>query len=292
MLLDPNVLNISALFFVFLLCGCGQSELHGDNVCEVIEEKEDMIFVKEEQNIILATYELCKDITRGFRCKVEKKGTKIHYKQVPNKTKVKLTQCCYGYYPTENDTCIICEEGFYGVNCSSECVNCTADQICHHTRGCCDINVCSPSADSLYQLPVEKGNGNQWMISILIASICVAVILLLGLIFYRKKYMKERDPDLPTLTYHPNVKGYIPPVDESREFNNPLYRQSAVDLATAKAVDAEYEVATKKTTVGNEPQQNVYESLDEVNEELRAGPSSRAPLMHDTQAVPNPMNIA
>ncbi|VDD93231.1 unnamed protein product [Enterobius vermicularis] len=274
--------QIVLVFFLVTLFGLCRSELHGDNVCTGEQLKDEIILVKQEQKVLLTTYERCLDIRQGFKCKVQREGTKVHYKETPKKTTEKVLQCCYGYYPTENETCIACEEGFFGFNCTQECRNCTEEEICHHRFGCCNPTTegCGLPRSELFQ-HVQRSE-NQWMIPVLIASICVAAILLLGLIFYRKKYMKEKDPDLPTLTYHPHAKGYAPPVDEYREFNNPLYRQSAVEIA-AKA-EAGYADLKNRGPVREEAPQNEYATLDEVSEVTSPGPSSRVPLMHD--AIP------
>lgn len=42
--------------------------------------------------------------------------------------------------------------------------------------------------------------GNEWMLAILLASLLAIGVLLFGTVFYRKKYIKEKDPELPTLT--------------------------------------------------------------------------------------------
>lgn len=43
--------------------------------------------------------------------------------------------------------------------------------------------------------------GREWMLGVLLASLIAVAALSFGLIFYRKKYIKEKDPSLPTLTY-------------------------------------------------------------------------------------------
>lgn len=47
----------------------------------------------------------------------------------------------------------------------------------------------------------EPTSDRGWFIGMLAVALSAVVLLLFGTVFYRKKYMKEKDPELPTLTY-------------------------------------------------------------------------------------------
>lgn len=46
----------------------------------------------------------------------------------------------------------------------------------------------------------EYAENNSWVFPALLASLLAVVLLSFGTMFYRSKYRKEKDPDLPTLT--------------------------------------------------------------------------------------------
>ncbi|VDM39174.1 unnamed protein product [Toxocara canis] len=262
-------------------------ELHGDNICPVEEEgncgafrKEELTLQKHVQTVVLHTTESCLDITQLFRCKVKNNGTKISYKGVPNKVKTIVLKCCLGYYQTAEGTCEICPKGYYGTNCTLRCINCTSEEICDNAVGCCDpnSNQCGLARSEFLKEPTSDRG---WLIGVLAVAVSAVVLLLFGTIFYRKKYMKEKDPDLPTLTYHPHVKEFLPPSEiEAREFNNPLYRQSTAELPSKLSVEEEIAARNKLSAQPVDLSTNEYATLDEVSSSL-AGPSSREPLLRD-----------
>lgn len=270
-------------------------ELHGDNICPVEEEKEELMLQKHEQTVVLHTTEACLDITQGFRCKVKNNGTKISYRGIPNKVKNIVLKCCLGYFQTEEGTCEICPEGFYGMNCTLKCTNCTSAEICDNAVGCCDpnSNQCGLARTEFLKEPTSDRG---WFIGMLAVALSAVVLLLFGTVFYRKKYMKEKDPELPTLTYHPHVKEFLPPSEiEAREFNNPLYRQSTAEPPSKLTDEEEIAARNKLQSPTVDSSTNEYATLDEVSSSF-AGPSTnyetpyRHPQSPDSRITENREN--
>ncbi|VDN57605.1 unnamed protein product [Dracunculus medinensis] len=243
----------------------------------IIFRREELSLQKHERPVILETIKPCWDITQGFRCKVKSNGTKLSYKGIPVKVKNLVKKCCLGFYQTQEATCEKCLEGFYGNNCSIQC-NCTTPEICDNMIGCCEPE--SNSCRSSHKEYLVQATANKRLTMIMIGIVTAVAIFLFGVaFFYRKKYHKEKDPDLPTLTYYPHVKEFLPPSDiESREFNNPLYRQSIVEPVKPNTQEID-----KFKTSRMEPTMNDYATLDEVSISL-AGPSSTDPLLTDRKS--------
>ncbi|VDM96510.1 unnamed protein product [Thelazia callipaeda] len=182
-------------------------------------KSEELELQRHEQTVILHTTKPCWDVSQGFRCKVKTNGTKLSYKAIPKKKTIVIYKCCPGYFETPLETC---ENGYYGNNCSLHC-NCTETEICNKVVGCCGSSnkQCSDLQSAAMKEFVENRN---WMFPILLSSLLAVVLLSFGTFFYRRKYKKEKDPELPTLTYYPHVKELFTPNEvETREFNNPMY---------------------------------------------------------------------
>uniref|UniRef100_A0A915PYD9 EMI domain-containing protein n=1 Tax=Setaria digitata TaxID=48799 RepID=A0A915PYD9_9BILA len=199
---------------------------------------EELNLQRYEQAVVLHTTKPCWDISQGFRCKVKTNGTKLSYKALPTKKKTITYKCCFGYYETPEGTCEICLEGYYGSNCSFRC-NCSKNEMCDNVIGCCDP-LTKPCRVLQTAAVKELVDSSGWLFPALLASLSAVVLLLFGTFFYRRKYKKEKDPDLPTLTYYPNGKELLPTGEvETREFNNPMYRRSALETVPIKIIPDE-----------------------------------------------------
>ncbi|VDK28660.1 unnamed protein product [Gongylonema pulchrum] len=144
----------------------------------------------------------------------------------------------------------VCPEGSYGNNCTMRC-NCSASERCDNVIGCCDPDKdqCRlPKSDALLKSKAR----NEWLLGILLASLLAVGVLLFGTIFYRKKYIKEKDPDLPVFTYHPRPQAVLDEI-ESREFNNPLYRQSAINSVPVKIIGDDRTPIARSTQLRSGP---------------------------------------
>ncbi|CAG9533178.1 unnamed protein product [Cercopithifilaria johnstoni] len=232
--------------------------MNADNVCPVEEETQELSLQRHEQPVVLHTTRPCWDVSQGFRCKVKTNGTKLSYKALPTKKKRIVYKCCSGYYETQLETCEVCLEGYYGNNCSLHC-NCSGNEICDNVVGCCD-QLTKPCRIMQSAAVKEYAESRSWLLPALLASLLAVVLLSFGTIFYRRKYRKEKDPDLPTLTYYPNVKELLTHNEiETREFNNPMYK-SAIEAIAIKIPDESTAIA--KNAQRNSSVIHEYATLD------------------------------
>uniref|UniRef100_A0A915Q1P9 EGF-like domain-containing protein n=1 Tax=Setaria digitata TaxID=48799 RepID=A0A915Q1P9_9BILA len=152
-----------------------------------------------------------------------------------------------------------CPEGFWGEQCANVC-DCGED-FCDPVVGCCNKNnrPCGPTKLE-YNVP-EKSNVAAMVISVvslLVVTIALAVLVL----YYRKKYMRERDPIVPTITYHPTaINGGR--IVTKNEFNNPLYQKTSNSQLATKG-DSEHLANSKKSSG---PQNNCAK-FDDVYAEI------------------------
>uniref|UniRef100_F1L1E8 Cell death abnormality protein 1 n=1 Tax=Ascaris suum TaxID=6253 RepID=F1L1E8_ASCSU len=148
----------------------------------------------------------------------------------------------------------LCAEGYYGIDCKEIC-NCS-DRVCDPTMGCCEINdqFCGMTR-SLYQKSELESKLPH--ASLAVGGLLLLSLLLVTLVFYyRRKYMHERDPDTPTITYYPQEK--YSEVDRSgNEFDNPLYKQTAANKERLQRGSAFKENHSDDTTL------NGYTSIED-----------------------------
>uniref|UniRef100_A0A0R3RVB6 EMI domain-containing protein n=1 Tax=Elaeophora elaphi TaxID=1147741 RepID=A0A0R3RVB6_9BILA len=197
--------------------------MNAENVCPVEEETEELSLQRHEQTVVLHTTRACWDVLQGFRCKVKSNGTKLSYKALPKKKKVIVYKCCPGYYETRMETCEVCLEGYYGSNCSFHC-NCSENEICDNVVGCCDhlTKSCRVMQSAAMK---EYAKSSSWVFPALLALLLAVVLLSFGTIFYRRNYY----PNVKELLTHNEI--------ETREFNNPIYRGSAIEVVPIKILD-------------------------------------------------------
>lgn len=120
----------------------------------------------------------------------------------------------------------LCPESTFGLKCSKECPKdgCGDGYECDAAIGCCHVDQmsCGKAKQEFEALNgAGRSTGLTWFFVLLIVALCGG----LGLIalFYRNKYQKEKDPDMPTVSFHK-----APNNDEGREFQNPLYSRQSV----------------------------------------------------------------
>ncbi|VDO58694.1 unnamed protein product [Onchocerca flexuosa] len=86
-------------------------------------------------------------------------------------------------------------------------------------------------------------------------------------IHYRRKYMKERDPVVPTITYIPTAINSEPIITKN-QFNNPLYRRAAGTAADDQSAMKDSKSEDLKNTERSGRLQNDYAKFDDVYSEI------------------------
>ncbi|VDM36484.1 unnamed protein product [Toxocara canis] len=120
----------------------------------------------------------------------------------------------------------LCSEGYYGIGCKEVC-DC-GDRLCDPVVGCCEKNdqFCGLTR-SMYQK--SQLESKLPYASLAVGGLLLLSLLLFGLVFYyRRKYVKERDPHTPTITYYPQ-ETHSEVGSSGNEFDNPLYKQVPAD---------------------------------------------------------------
>ncbi|CEF68152.1 Hypothetical protein SRAE_2000281000 [Strongyloides ratti] len=154
--------------------------------------------------------------------------------------KKNISHCCDGFYQNSNNTCSICDYGKYGKNCSLDCGECQNNMICNNVVGC-----------ALDPLLVQKSLFKKYFGYGLLALIGAVSLLVFLVMYYRKKYRKEKDPALPTVVYHDTKSQDGGEEGTNVEINNPIY--SFQDLIDGS------DKSLKKTFPDNDDGQNKYE---------------------------------
>ncbi|KJH52428.1 EGF-like domain protein [Dictyocaulus viviparus] len=192
--------------------------------------------------------------------------------------------------------CLVCPKGHYGLRCSRECGDCGVGYDCDAAIGCCHADQLS-CGQALLQYQRQQSIENNSRTGIILLALIVfgiaSVLLVSMVIYYRRKYIHEKEPDVPTVVFHsdPYNTG-----SENTEFNNPLYTtQSIIDPIRSELNEDEEDIEQKKlrgrTTVDRA--QNEYATLDDI-----IGPSSTTrgqctvPLLeesseHNGESMPN-----
>ncbi|VDK74920.1 unnamed protein product [Litomosoides sigmodontis] len=238
----------------FILCSINGHfvdavSMNAENVCPVEEElvllhiyrASELSLQKHEQPVVLHTTRPCWDVLQGFRCEVKTSGTKLSYKTFPIKKKIVVYKCCPGYYETPLEICQVCSEGYYGNNCGLRC-NCSDSEICDNVVGCCD-HLAKPCRVMRSAAMKEYAESNRWVFAALLASLLAVVLLSFGTMFYRRK----------ELLTHNEL--------EAREFNNPMYHRSALEVLPIKISDEPVPV-TKSAQLRNSSFTHEYATLD------------------------------
>ena len=167
-----------------------------------------MVTKKFNQPVELLTTEPCSDITQGFKCPVKKQGNKLVYKTVPEIRTEEVKTCCDEFY--EEDS--VCKRklmrflDFYILT----------------------FLACTPEKCKKDEPHVAPTDNKTTIGAGVILLLVLLGITLGGVLYYRKKYHKEKDPELPTVTYHPEPKSMDSgiAVEPHREFQNPLFTKA------------------------------------------------------------------
>ena len=97
----------------------------------------------------------------------------------------------------------MCPESTFGLKCSKECPKdgCGDGYECDAAIGCCHVDQmsCGKAKQEFEALNGGgKSSGATWFFILLIIALCG--VLGLVALFYRNKYQKEKDPDMPTVS--------------------------------------------------------------------------------------------
>jgi hypothetical protein len=199
-------------------------------------------------------------------------------------------QClCYpGYFGSKCDK--PCPPGSFGEGCKQSCGTCGEDQICDPVIGCCHENdgYCGKAYTEQQAL---SSNNNKSKIGFGIIGLIILVAILSGVVlYYRKKYQKEKCPDLPTVSFRktePTNNTTFGIEEPDRQFQNPLY---ARPLTQQEQELEKYKIGSKTDTSDNHDSSNEYETIRDLSSE--AGPSSSTSSATNAVPVPLPRSIA
>ncbi|KAK6041264.1 laminin EGF-like protein, partial [Cooperia oncophora] len=187
----------------------------------------------------------------------------------------------------------LCPKGHYGLRCARECGDCGVGYECDAAIGCCHADQLS-CGQALLEFQRQQGEGGSRAGIIVLALVVfglASVLLVSMMLYYRRKYFREKEPDVPTVVFHAVNN------DEGTEFNNPLYsRQSMMVDPDRAELTAEEEALEEKKIRGRsrtDRSQNDYATLDEINGTASSTTrGSTVPLLaesaqHDESMRPN-----
>uniref|UniRef100_A0A914BUN0 Uncharacterized protein n=1 Tax=Acrobeloides nanus TaxID=290746 RepID=A0A914BUN0_9BILA len=100
-----------------------------------------------------------------------------------------------------------------------------------------------------------------------IGVVLLAVLLVascLGVLYYRNKYNKEKDPAFPTISYYPDDEQYSRPEfnDVNHEFHNPLSFRK--DIIASEEDEITNRKLYQEKSLDFDRNQNMYASVDEI----------------------------
>lgn len=137
----------------------------------------------------------------------------------------RVTGACHCHPGFTGEFCHqLCPESTFGLKCAQQCNGCPEGYECDAAIGCCHVDQmsCGKAKQEFEALNGGKeGGGATWFFILIVIALCG--VLGLVALFYRNKYQKEKDPDMPTVSFHK-----APANDENREFQNPLYSRQSV----------------------------------------------------------------
>ncbi|TKR94416.1 hypothetical protein L596_008699 [Steinernema carpocapsae] len=192
--------------------------------------------------------------------------------------------CKPGYFGEVCDK--ICPEGQFGDYCKQSCGECDEGMICDPVVGCCLEGESFCGIARAEFVKASRGGVAWWPFLLLAFTV---ILFAFGFVaYYRSKWLKEKDPDLPTVTFHPEHQGFAVDEPDHNEFNNPLYnRKSVVDGGPAKT-EKDLEALKLGPRVNLRPQ-NEYESLDQFQDipsTSSATSECRQPLLSSDERRP------
>uniref|UniRef100_A0AC34G7V8 EGF-like domain-containing protein n=1 Tax=Panagrolaimus sp. ES5 TaxID=591445 RepID=A0AC34G7V8_9BILA len=197
-------------------------------------------------------------------------------------------KCHPGYFGLKCDK--PCPAGNFGQDCKQTCGVCSSDQICDPAIGCCNENDGYCGKAYAEQQALVSNNNNKSKIGFGVIGLLLLVAILSGVVFYyRKKYQKEKDPALPTVSFKsepPTNTVFQNVIEPHREFQNPLYSRPIEPSEEEKELE-KLKIDGKKQMFDDQNSSNEYESIRDVS--FNAGPSTSSPL---TGPTPLPRTIA
>lgn len=99
---------------------------------------------------------------------------------------------------------------------------------------------------------MQAGSAVTTIVAVIAVLVLSTLLLVLMVFYYRRKYIKERDPAVPTITYQPTANNTEENYNAT-EFDNPLYRQMP-----------QKELEHKQELIDSKRPQNEYATVDEV----------------------------
>ncbi|RCN30445.1 EGF-like domain protein [Ancylostoma caninum] len=176
----------------------------------------------------------------------------------------RVTGACQCHAGFTGEFChALCPEGTFGLRCSRECGDCGVGYECDAAIGCCHADQLS-CGQALLEFQRQQGSEGHSRTGIIILAVIVfgilSVLLVSMMLYYRRKYFREKEPEVPTVVFHAENH------DEGTEFNNPLYsRQSVLDPDRgAEFLTPEEEALEQKKLRGRSPADRIQSKFREA----------------------------
>ncbi|MCP9257987.1 hypothetical protein DINM_001154 [Dirofilaria immitis] len=173
----------------------------------------------------------------------------------------------------------VCHPGFTGPHC---------DQACPEGFGVNSVRMFAIAVMAIFviqQLVVVNkmihfavlqyhASGKNSVMSTVVSIVSIMIVITISLsilvIHYRRKYMKERDPTVPTITYIPTMENNNECILTRNEFNNPLYQRTigstVNDQFTMKDSKLEYQMNNERS----DKLQNGCVKFDDIYAEIES----------------------
>lgn len=114
----------------------------------------------------------------------------------------RVTGACHCHPGFTGEFChALCPEGTFGLKCVNECPKeCGDGYECDAAIGCCHVDQlsCGKAKMEFEALNGSKSTAGTWFVIMFAIALCG--ILGIVALFYRNKYQKEKDPDMPTVS--------------------------------------------------------------------------------------------
>ncbi|VDO81504.1 unnamed protein product [Heligmosomoides polygyrus] len=96
----------------------------------------------------------------------------------------------------------LCPKGHYGLRCSRECGDCGAGYECDAAIGCCHADQLS-CGQALLEFQRQQGGESTSRTGIILLALIIfgiaSALLVSMMLYYRRKYFREKEPDAPTV---------------------------------------------------------------------------------------------
>uniref|UniRef100_A0A914Z1T6 EMI domain-containing protein n=1 Tax=Panagrolaimus superbus TaxID=310955 RepID=A0A914Z1T6_9BILA len=132
---------------------------------------------------------------------------------------------------------------------------------------------------------LELASSNRTKIGFGVIAMAFVIAVLAGVVFYyRKKYRKQKDPKLPTVTYQPTQPTAIfqEVAEPHQEFQNPLFTRP-VEMSQEEMQLEKFKIGGKTKVVDeyNNTSRNIYATVEDVNNRTDSASSSSSFLKPD-----------